>query len=243
MRTVTAGCCAGASRSPLLLRGDRERPRSRRAPRACHAVVDRGVLPPWARPGSRISGRGCRTPSGAAGARGADLRRPAAVCRRPEVHSNKILWVSRVRAAPQVRRPAVARAAHAWHAAHRPSRHARRPRRPGAVDHRPAGVGLLARRRLVGAAPRPARPATTTATDSPDQHAGVQDPRRVELALGRAQHRGERIGALRVVPRAVVATDGVVVGDRGAVALEDLRRRDLQRVPGLELLAAAARGR
>ena len=46
------------------------------------------------------------------------------------------------------------------------------------------------------------------------QHAGIEDPGRVERALGRPQRRGERLRALAVVPGPVVAADRVVVGDR-----------------------------
>ncbi len=66
------------------------------APRACHPTVDRGVLPPWARAG--FSEKRPRLPH-TVGRRGLlaallwgdPLQQPPS-----EVHSNKILWVSRV---------------------------------------------------------------------------------------------------------------------------------------------------
>src|SRR5262245_59290888 len=74
-----------------------------------------------------------------------------------------------------------------------------------------------------------------------DQHAGVEDPARIEHALGGAQRLREQLRALLVVPRTVVATDGVVVRDGAAVPQERIRCRGLDRGPLLELGAGAAR--
>jgi hypothetical protein len=50
------------------------------------------------------------------------------------------------------------------------------------------------------------------------QHLWIHHPRRVERALGGAVGAHEEAGALLVVPGAVVAADGVVMGDRAAQA-------------------------
>ena len=75
-----------------------------------------------------------------------------------------------------------------------------------------------------------------------DQHAGVEDAPRVELRLGGAQRRRERVRALAVVPGAVVAADRVVVGDRAAGVDHRVRDGGLDLVPLLDLGAAPRRG-
>src|SRR4051812_7333370 len=95
---------------------------------------------------------------------------------------------------------------------------------------------------------------TTTARSSPgrrtaqrrrrsriDQPAGIEQPGRVERLLRRAQGGGERVGALRVIPRAMVAPDAVVVGDRAARLEDRPPGGGLHLVP-LRLLVAAPGG-
>ena len=69
------------------------------------------------------------------------------------------------------------------------------------------------------------RGSATSAGSRVDEDAGVEDARRVERGLRGAQRAGEGLGALAVVPGAVVAADGVVVGDRAAVAQAARRTR------------------
>src|SRR5207245_11161457 len=74
-----------------------------------------------------------------------------------------------------------------------------------------------------------------------DQYARIEDARRVERALCGAQRGGERFGTLAVVPGAVRAPDGVVVG-AGAARREDcLRGCRLELRPLRELASAASR--
>ena len=75
-----------------------------------------------------------------------------------------------------------------------------------------------------------------------DQHAWVQHACRVELGLGGAEGGGEGGRALAVVPGAVVAADGVVVGDRAAGVDQRLGDGGLDLVPLLDLAAADRRG-
>ncbi len=133
---------------------------------------------------------------------------------------------------------------HRRHPARRPRRHyqfgagrglRRRPRRQagrlarvaaaeaghvGALgDHRPIRADG---RRTAWTSPREAaQPGHATATSAtPDQriqqHARVENPGRIERRLGRTQRHRERVRTLPVVPRTVVATDRVVVGDGAA---------------------------
>lgn len=62
----------------------------------------------------------------------------------------------------------------------------------------------------------------------------------VEGVLGGAQGQGEGLGALEVVAGAVVAADGVVVGDAGPVAVQDVTRDGFDLVPDLDLRTGAA---
>ena len=75
-----------------------------------------------------------------------------------------------------------------------------------------------------------------------DQHARIEQPGRVQRVLGRAQGRGERVRALRVVPRPVVAADAVVVRDRAARVEDRAAGGGLHLVPLRHLLAAARGG-
>lgn len=59
----------------------------------------------------------------------------------------------------------------------------------------------------------------------------------IEGGLGRAQGQGEWLGALTVVAGAVVAADGVVVGDGGVMAVKDVGRNVLEVVPDGDLVA------
>src|SRR5438034_7168599 len=68
-----------------------------------------------------------------------------------------------------------------------------------------------------------------------DQHSGIEDRARVERGLRRRERARELVGALAVVPRPVVAPDGVVVGDRPATVDDRVGRRPLDLVPLLEL--------
>src|SRR5690242_5664879 len=49
-----------------------------------------------------------------------------------------------------------------------------------------------------------------------DQHARVEHALRIELALGGAKRGGEQLRPLAVVPRPVVAADGMMMGDGAA---------------------------
>ena len=64
---------------------------------------------------------------------------------------------------------------------------------------------------------------------------------RVDGGLGAAQRGGERLGPLAVVPRAVVAADRVVVGDRAAGRDERIGDGLLDGPPLPVLLPAARR--
>ena len=74
------------------------------------------------------------------------------------------------------------------------------------------------------------------------EHAGVERSGGVERRLGRAQRGGERLGPLAVIPRPVVAPDGVVVGDGPAGGQDRVGGGALDLRPLLELLAPAGRG-
>src|SRR5207249_2205143 len=71
-----------------------------------------------------------------------------------------------------------------------------------------------------------------------DQHAGVQDARRVERRLGGGECGGEARRTLPVVPGPVVAADGVVVRDRAAEPQDGVGGGLLDGRPLLELGAA-----
>src|SRR3954451_10933839 len=75
-----------------------------------------------------------------------------------------------------------------------------------------------------------------------DEHARVEDCPRIELGLGGAEGGGEGGGALAVVPGAVVAADGVVVGDGAARVDDRLGDGGLDLVPLPDLAAADRRG-
>jgi len=75
-----------------------------------------------------------------------------------------------------------------------------------------------------------------------DEHAGVHQPRGINRGLGAAQCGCEQIRALGVVPRAVVAADRVVVGDRPAAGDDRGARRVLHLVPLGDLVAAPRGG-
>src|SRR5213592_2086564 len=74
-----------------------------------------------------------------------------------------------------------------------------------------------------------------------DQHAGVQDARRVERRLGGGECGGEARRTLPVVPGPVVAADGVVVRDRAAEPQDGVGGGLLDGRPLLELGAAPPR--
>ena len=117
-----------------------------------------------------------------------------------------------------------------------PVRHARpgqRQAQPPQPGQHPVGAGQLS---------PPCGHGGNLVSRRADQHAGVEDPGRVDRVLGRPQRRGERLGALAVVPGPVVAADGVVVGDRPARGDDRLRGGRLDLVPLLELVAAPGRG-
>jgi hypothetical protein len=63
---------------------------------------------------------------------------------------------------------------------------------------------------------------------------------RVEAVLGGSQRQREGFGVPEVVGGAVVAAHGVMVGDRGAVAMQDVGRGGLDVVPDLDFVAVAA---
>src|SRR5689334_11927100 len=66
------------------------------------------------------------------------------------------------------------------------------------------------------------------------EHAGVHDPGRVQRVLDGTQPCGERVRALAVVPRPVVAADRMVVGDGSAVGDDRVGHRGLDLVPLLD---------
>src|SRR5215203_7359310 len=90
--------------------------------------------------------------------------------------------------------------------------------------------------------PPPRATGSSRSSGGVDQHAGVQHPGRIELGLGGAEGGGEWGRALAVVPGAVVAADGVVVGDRAASVDQRLGDGGLDLVPLLDLAAADRRG-
>src|SRR5262245_24636629 len=64
-----------------------------------------------------------------------------------------------------------------------------------------------------------------------NQHAGIEQPLRVERLLGGAQRVGEQRRALLVVPRTMIAADRVVMRDGAAVCDYRIERRALDGVP------------
>ena len=122
--------------------------------------------------------------------------------------------------------------------AHRPSR---RPRGAAASPAEPA------RGRAAGGRRRPRRRAARPpggrglgrygSISTP----GLSRPAGSSARLGRAQGRGERVRALRVVPRAVIAADAVVVRDRAARVEDRAAGRGLHLVPLRDLVAAPRR--
>jgi hypothetical protein len=62
----------------------------------------------------------------------------------------------------------------------------------------------------------------------------------VEAVLGGLQHRCEGFGPLEVAGGVVAAAHAVLVGDRGAVAVQDVGRGGLAVVPDLDFVAGAA---
>src|SRR6478672_12981412 len=86
------------------------------------------------------------------------------------------------------------------------------------------------------------RRAAATSSSRVDQHAGIQHSRWVQLGLGGAQGGSEGGRALAVVGGAVVAADGVVVGDRAAGVDQRFGDGGLDLVPLLDLAAADRRG-
>src|SRR3954447_6417213 len=82
---------------------------------------------------------------------------------------------------------------------------------------------------------------TTDAKSDIDEHAGVQDPARVDRPLGAAERLRELIRSLAVVPGPVVTADGVVMGDGAAAVDHRLRDGRLDLVPLLDLAPAAGR--
>src|SRR4051794_21065225 len=62
----------------------------------------------------------------------------------------------------------------------------------------------------------PPDPARRHRSGAGDQHPGVEQSVRVDGVLHRGERAAERLRSLPVVPRAVVAADRVVVGDRAA---------------------------
>src|SRR5215468_10514936 len=70
----------------------------------------------------------------------------------------------------------------------------------------------------------------------------VHDPGGVEFGLRPAKRVGEQLRHLAQVPAAMVAPDGVVVGDGAAERRDRLCGRELDLIPLLQLLAGAAGG-
>src|SRR5262245_59559087 len=64
-----------------------------------------------------------------------------------------------------------------------------------------------------------------------DENARIEQALRVERFLGGAQRLGEQRRALAVVPRAMIAPDRVVMGDRPAILDHGVERRALDREP------------
>src|SRR5215475_4837809 len=69
----------------------------------------------------------------------------------------------------------------------------------------------------------------------------VHDPGGVEFGLCPAKRVGEQLRHLAQVPAAMVAPDGMVVGDCAAERRDRLRSRELDLIPLLQLLAGTAR--
>ncbi len=76
-----------------------------------------------------------------------------------------------------------------------------------------------------------------------DEHAGVHHAARVDGRLGAGEGERERVRALAVIPRPMIAPDGVVVGDRAALGDDRVRDGALDCAPLLDLLAASRRAR
>src|SRR5262245_36397644 len=72
------------------------------------------------------------------------------------------------------------------------------------------------------------------------QYPGIEQALWVELALGRAQRRGEQRRARAVVPRALVAPDRMMARDRAAAVDHRVERRRFDRAPLLGQLAVTA---
>src|SRR5947209_18879962 len=70
-----------------------------------------------------------------------------------------------------------------------------------------------------------------------DEDAGAERPGRVHGMLDRPQRGRERLGALAVIPRPVIAPDGVMVRDRAATVQNRIGGSLLDRSPLLQLLA------
>src|SRR3954452_14297375 len=88
--------------------------------------------------------------------------------------------------------------------------------------------------------PTCADPARSGRSGAGDQHARVEQALRVDRLLRRPQRPRERLRTLAVVPRPVVASDRVVMGDRPAGREDRLARRRLHLVPLRDLRAAAS---
>src|SRR5689334_2004926 len=73
-----------------------------------------------------------------------------------------------------------------------------------------------------------------------DQHARVEHALRIELTLGGAKRGGEQLRPLAVVPRPVVAADGMMMGDGAAGFDQGVARGSLDRLPLLQQRAVAA---
>src|SRR5258705_8828329 len=76
--------------------------------------------------------------------------------------------------------------------------------------------------------------------NSRDQLARVEDSRRIEHCLDRAQHLDAEIADLVAHPRPVVGADGVMMGDGGAGADHGVGSRGLGRAPLLDRVSAPA---
>src|ERR1700722_9217229 len=74
-----------------------------------------------------------------------------------------------------------------------------------------------------------------------EEDAGVEDAFGIERAFDRLQGDGEAVGALAIVPGAMVAADGMVMSDGPAEAVELVGDGALDVIPLLKLRAALAR--
>src|ERR1700674_2236676 len=73
-----------------------------------------------------------------------------------------------------------------------------------------------------------------------DQHAGIEQPLRIDRLLGGPQCRGEQLRALPVVPGPMIAPDRVVVGDGAALRDDRIEGSGLDGAPLLDQAAVAA---